>query len=51
VTGKSDRAFLAELELRYFRAFYRERRAEFLRKGEEGSLGNFARFLRALWGR
>jgi len=51
VTGKPDRAFLAELELRYFRSFYRERRAEFLRKGEERSLGNFARFLRALWGR
>ena len=51
VTGQSDRAFLAELELRYFRSFYRERRAEFLRKGDEASLGNFARFLRALWGR
>jgi hypothetical protein len=48
VSGKTDRAFLAELELRYFRAFYRERRAEFLSKGEEGSLRNFVRFVGAL---
>jgi glucosyl-dolichyl phosphate glucuronosyltransferase len=51
VRGRGDEAFLAELHLRFFAAFFRKRREAFLRAGEQGSLANLVSFLRALWAR
>ena len=49
--GRRDQAFFKELELRYFRAFYRRRRRDFLAAGQTGSLASLAGFIKALLAR